>query len=111
MSIVLRSEGIFEKPLYYYMKGHVFYYSYDIRDICRKPDVDLSINEKHFYLRNSGHNSLTLTETDFKYIKVIKPGTECTFDETPSGWSMSEKVFWEPGHSKYNYKSYPWKQG
>ncbi len=90
-------------PLYYYMKDDVFYYAKDMREIIAKPDVDLSLNEKWFYLEFSGANSLTLTETEFKYINAIRPGSRCEFTKVNNTWQMKEEIYWTPGDTKYHF--------
>ena len=101
--ITLRRDHMGINPLYYYMKDDVFYYASDIREILSKPDVDKSLNEEWFYLEFCSANSLSLTETEFKYINAVRPGSVTEFSKVNGKWHMKEDIYWTPGDTKYHF--------
>lgn len=101
--LILYRDHMGVEPLYYYIKGDTFLYAKDMRELCSNPVVDLELNEKLFYLEFSGANDLTLTETEFKYIHAVRPGSWCEFTKDDYGWSMKEHIYWQPGDNKYKF--------
>lgn len=91
------------RPLYYYLKEHDFAYAEDLRELCARPGADLSVNENWLYLECRGANSLSLTETEFKYINAVRPGSVTTFTHDSSGWTKKEEIYWEPGRKKIRF--------
>lgn len=92
-------------PLYYYLKDDTFYFAQDIRDLCAIDGVDLSINEKWFYLDMTGRSTLSLRETEFKYIFAVCPGTWTEFSMDNSSWVIKENTYWIPGGKKIRFNS------
>lgn len=91
------------RTLYYYLKGKDFAFAEDIRDLCAMDGIDLSINERLFYLRARGANTNTLTETDFRYIQCVQPGSCTDFEETENGWKVTVHPYWIPGQKKIRF--------
>lgn len=91
------------RTLYYYLKGKDFAFAEDMRDLCAMDGIDLSINERLFYLRARGANTNTLTETDFQYIQCVQPGSYTDFEETEDGWKVTVHPYWIPGQKKIRY--------
>ena len=88
------------RTLYYYLKGKDFAFAEDMRDLFNLEGIDLSINERLFYLRARGANTNTLTETDFQYIQCVQPGSYTDFEPTEDGWKITVHPYWIPGQKK-----------
>lgn len=93
------------RTLYYYLKGKDFAFAEDMRDLFNLEGIDLSINERLFYLRARGANTNTLTETDFQYIQCVQPGSYTDFEETETGWKSTIHTYWIPGQKKIRYET------
>lgn len=93
------------RTLYYYMKGKDFAFAEDMRDLFNLDGIDLSINERLFYLRARGANTNTLTETDFQYIQCVQPGSYTDFEPTEDGWKITVHPYWIPGQKKIRYET------
>lgn len=93
------------RTLYYYLKGKDFAFAEDMRDLFTLDGIDLSINERLFYLRARGANTNTLTETDFQYIQCVQPGSYTDFEPTEDGWKITVHPYWTPGQKKIRYET------
>lgn len=93
------------RTLYYYLKGKDFAFAEDMRDLFNLEGIDLSINERLFYLRARGANTNTLTETDFQYIQCVQPGSYTDFERTEDGWKITVHPYWIPGQKKIRYET------
>ena len=93
------------RTLYYYLKGKDFAFAEDMRDLFKIDGIDLSINERLFYLRARGANLNTLTETDFQYIQCVQPGSYTDFEQNEAGWKITVHPYWIPGQKKIRYET------
>jgi asparagine synthase (glutamine-hydrolysing) len=88
------------RPLYVYNEGGVFAFSTDIRGILAIPGIDNEINYQRLYKLLIRFQRLSQTETDFAKIQLLYPGSVCTFRAGPSGFEMTQHIYWQPGTKK-----------
>ena len=93
------------RPLYYYKDKSIFAFSTDLRGLAALPNADLSINEEKLYLRMSGHNDLTLCETEFANIRCTHPASWNIVTEMDNGYELKKTVYWKLGQKKIRLKS------
>lgn len=82
------------RPLFYYRDDARFAFSTDLRGLTAMPGTDTAINESRLWLRLTGHNDLTLCETEYARIHCFRPAAWTVVQETEAGFCMREHIYW-----------------
>lgn len=82
------------RPLYYYLQDDLFAFATDLRGILSLPDVDNRINYMLLYKDLIAVSRLTMTETNYKKILCLHPGSVCTVRRAKNGFRMKQRLFW-----------------
>lgn len=93
------------RPLYYYMDRDTFVFSTDLRGIVAVPGVDSHFHEMQLFLDVIRGNTLSLTDTNFQYIKCALPGCVSRFTMTDTDVTMTQSIYWKPREKKIRLSS------
>lgn len=93
------------RPLFYYASDDFVAFSTDIRGLIALKGVDASINEEWVYRAVAGYSTISRTNTEYKNIFCVKPGSYMTFS-FDNGVKKEENVYWEPGSKKIKFKTF-----
>lgn len=95
------------RPLYYYKSDELMLFSSDIRGITAVKEVDASVNEEWVYLFGTGSIDLRNSDTEYRNIFCVSPGTILTIDGSEK-FTFSETFYWRVGKHKICFHSEKW---
>lgn len=93
------------RPLYYYVDDERAVFDSDLRGITSIPEVNSAMDEEQLFLFMAGRNYLSSEDTNFKYIKCVKPASYLTITRTKEGFDKKEHIYWQPGMKKVRKRS------
>lgn len=93
------------RPLFYYIDEDIFAFSTDMRGIAAMGGADLSINEKHYYLRMIGCSTLSACDTEYQHIRCVRPACWMVIRLTEQGFSVEEHPYWKLNAKPVRMKS------
>lgn len=101
LSLIRDHMGV--RPLFYYCKEGLIVFSSDIRGISSIDEVDTSVSDDWLYKSLYGYSTVSVINTEYKYIKCVPPGGSVTIDLT--NMSITSKLYWKPGSKRIRLKN------
>lgn len=98
--LVLASDRVGQKPLYYTTQGGVFAFSSQLKSLLQLPWIERELDEEALY-HFLTFNHLSPPDTLFKGIKKFKPGHEMVIDKNGV---KSYQPYWEIGFNGTDLK-------
>ncbi len=93
------------RPLFYYIKGNEIIFSTDIRGITAVEHVDVAVNGKWLWGNVTGTGNMGTENTEFEYIRCVKPATYMTFFVKNDELQFGQMPYWQLGATKVRLAS------
>jgi asparagine synthase (glutamine-hydrolysing) len=104
-TLVLFTDHMGIRPLYYYKSDSCISFSTDIRGLIALPDISADINPEYLFNMINGYTTTSHNQTEYSDIYIVTPATYITIDISKDIYSYSEKSYWKLGSHKIKYLS------
>ncbi len=104
-TIVLFTDHMSVRPLYYYKSDSLFSFSTDIRGLIALSDISADINPEYLYATMNGYATTLRDQTEIENIYTVLPATYITIDISSETFAYTEKQYWKLGSHKIKYLS------
>lgn len=94
------------RPLFYYDKDDILYFSSDIRGIISIDSIDASVSKEWIYKTLTGHPTMTdRVTTEYEHIFCVEPASYYKFYFDVNSLKCKKTSYWELGKHKIRLSS------